>query len=61
MIDRAEDDEENETKAGCSGHVCVEITLRSAYVRDFDVVLASDCVGAWNDDDMRLTQAVEES
>ena len=47
--------------AGVVADVCVETTLRSAYVRDFDVVLARDCVGAWRDDDMRRTLAAVES
>jgi len=46
--------------AGVVADVCVETTLRSAYVRDFDVVLARDCVCAWNDDDMARTLAAVE-
>lgn len=47
--------------AGVVADVCVETTLRSAYVRDFDVVLARDCVGAWKDEDMLHTLAAVES
>ena len=47
--------------AGVVADVCVETTLRSAYVRDFDVVLARDCVAAWKDDDMQHTLAAVES
>ena len=46
---------------GVVADVCVETTLRSAYVRDFDVVLASECVAAWNDGDMMHTVAAVES
>jgi nicotinamidase-related amidase len=47
--------------AGVVADVCVETTLRAAYVRDFDVVLASDCVGAWCGADMQRTVAAVES
>ena len=47
--------------AGVVADVCVETTLRAAYVRDFDVVLARDCVEAWRDDDMGRTLAAVES
>ena len=47
--------------AGVVADVCVETTLRAAYVRDFDVVLARDCVEAWRDDDMGHTLAAVES
>jgi ureidoacrylate peracid hydrolase len=47
--------------AGVVADVCVETTLRSAYVRDFDVVLARDCVEAWRDEDMRRTLDAVES
>lgn len=47
--------------AGVVADVCVETTLRSAYVRDFDVILARDCVEAWRDDDMQRTLAAVES
>ena len=47
--------------AGVVADVCVETTLRSAYVRDFDVVLARECIAAWTEDDMRHTLAVVES
>ncbi len=46
---------------GVVADVCVETTLRSAYVRDFDVVLAKDCVAAWNDHDFERTVAAVES
>ena len=46
---------------GVVADVCVETTLRSAYVRDFDVVLASECIAAWNDGDLMHTFAAVES
>lgn len=46
--------------AGVVAEVCVETTLRSAYVRDFDVVLATDCVGAWRDEDLQRSRAAVE-
>jgi ureidoacrylate peracid hydrolase len=33
--------------AGVSTNVCVESTLREAFMRDFHVVIASDCVAAY--------------
>jgi ureidoacrylate peracid hydrolase len=33
--------------AGVIADVCVETSMRSAFVRDFDVVLARDCVASW--------------
>jgi len=47
--------------AGVVADVCVESTLRAAYVRDFDVVLARDCIEAWRDDDLFRTRAAVES
>ncbi len=47
--------------AGVVADVCVETSLRSAYVRDFDVVLASECVAAWNDADYGHTACAAES
>lgn len=47
--------------AGVVADVCVETTLRSAYVRDFDVVLAQDCVGAWREEDRQRTIAAVNS
>lgn len=46
---------------GVVADVCVETSLRSAYVRDFDVVLATECIAAWKDDDLRQTIAAVES
>lgn len=46
---------------GVVADVCVETTLRSAYVRDFDVVLAKDCVAAWKDQDFEHTVSAVES
>lgn len=46
--------------AGVIADVCVETTLRTAYVRDFDVVLARDCVGAWREADTQRTIAAVE-
>ncbi len=34
--------------AGVIADVCVESSLRSAFMRDFDVVLARDCVAGWS-------------
>lgn len=46
--------------AGVVADVCVETTVRSAYVRDFDVVWAIDCVGAWTAEDLRRSrEAIE--
>ena len=42
---------------GVIADVCVETTLRSAYVRDFDVVLAQDCIGGWREEDTQRTIA----
>ncbi len=47
--------------AGVVADVCVETTLRAAYVRDFDVVLAKDCVAAWREADTQRTVAAVES
>jgi ureidoacrylate peracid hydrolase len=46
---------------GVVADVCVETSLRSAYVRDFDVVLAAECTAAWSDRDMRQTVRAVES
>lgn len=46
--------------AGVVADVCVETTLRSAYVRDFDVVLARECVAAWNNSSLTRTIGVVE-
>lgn len=47
--------------AGVVADVCVETTLRSAYVRDFDVILARECVAAWNNASLaRTISAVEQ-
>jgi nicotinamidase-related amidase len=47
--------------AGVVADVCVETSLRAAYVRDFDVVLATECVAAWNDRDFEHTVCAVES
>ena len=47
--------------AGVVADVCVETSVRSAYVRDFDVVLARQCVAAWNDADYGHTVSAVES
>ncbi|OGA17005.1 MAG: hypothetical protein A3G25_00215 [Betaproteobacteria bacterium RIFCSPLOWO2_12_FULL_63_13] len=47
--------------AGVVADVCVETSMRSAYVRDFDVVLARDGVEAWNDADFAHTLAATQS
>ena len=47
--------------AGVIADVCVETTLRAAYVRDFDVVLAGECIGAWRDSDTQRTIAAVDS
>lgn len=41
--------------AGVVADVCVESTARSAYIRDFDVILAEECVGAWQARTLRRT------
>ena len=46
--------------AGVVGNVCVETSLRSAFVRDFDVVLARDCVADWSTHDTQRTAEVVE-
>jgi len=35
---------------GCVTYVCVEHTVRDAFVRDFDVIVAGDAVAGWNDE-----------
>lgn len=46
--------------SGVVADVCVETTLRSAYVRDFDVVFANQCAAAWTEEDfLRTVSAVE--
>jgi ureidoacrylate peracid hydrolase len=47
--------------AGVIADVCVESTLRSAYVYDFDIVLAKECVGGWGEADVQRTIAAVES
>lgn len=47
--------------AGVVTDVCIETTLRSAYVRDFDVVLVRDCTAAWGAEDAARTMATVES
>lgn len=47
--------------AGVIADVCVETTLRSAYVRDFDVILARDCVAGWREADTQRTIATVQS
>jgi ureidoacrylate peracid hydrolase len=48
--------------SGVVADVCVETSLRSAYVRDFDVVFARDCVGGWKEEHLLHTMdAVERS
>jgi ureidoacrylate peracid hydrolase len=43
---------------GVVADVCVETTARSAYIRDFDVILASECVAGWQPDDAQRTATV---
>lgn len=43
---------------GVVADVCVETTARSAYIRDFDVILASDCVAGWKPEDVHRTATV---
>lgn len=38
--------------AGVVAEVCVESTARAAYMRDYDVILARDCIGAWSGGDL---------
>lgn len=46
--------------AGVVGNVCVETSIRSAFVRDFDVVLARDCVADWSTQSLERTAEVVE-
>ena len=46
--------------AGVVGNVCVETSLRSAFVRDFDVVLARECVADWSTHNTQRTAEVVE-
>jgi ureidoacrylate peracid hydrolase len=41
--------------AGVVGNVCVETSLRSAFVRDFDVVLARECIADWAEQSTQRT------
>lgn len=43
---------------GVVADVCVETTARAAYIRDFDVVLATDCVAGWKAADVKRTVAI---
>jgi ureidoacrylate peracid hydrolase len=43
--------------AGVSTNVCVESTLREAFMRDFHVVIASDCVAAYRKESHDATLA----
>lgn len=46
--------------AGVVAEVCIETSLRSAFVRDFDVILARECVGSWNEANLsRCMELVE--
>lgn len=43
--------------SGVVSDVCVETSLRSAYVRDYDTILARECVAGWAEE--HLTRTVE--
>jgi ureidoacrylate peracid hydrolase len=44
--------------AGVIVDVCVETSLRSAFMRDFDVILAQDCVAGWSEHHLARTADV---
>ncbi|MFC1814771.1 cysteine hydrolase family protein [Thermodesulfobacteriota bacterium] len=35
---------------GVVAEICVETTVRSAFVRDFDIIVIKDAVGSWNEE-----------
>ena len=41
--------------AGVNTHACVRTTAIDAYQRDFDVTLASECVGSYDDEHHNVT------
>lgn len=43
---------------GVATNVCVETTVRSAFVRDYHVVIPSDCVATYSDDEHQLSLKV---
>ena len=43
---------------GVSTPVCVETTVRAAYMRDFDLLILEDCVGYFDDDAQRASLKV---
>ncbi len=45
---------------GVIADVCVETSMRSAFVRDFDIVLARDCVAGWKKEHLDRTADVVE-
>ncbi len=40
---------------GVSTPLCVETTVREAYMRDYDLLIVEDCVGYWNEDAQRAS------
>jgi hypothetical protein len=47
--------------AGINSHACIRTTAIDAYQRDFDVVVASDCVASYDDEHHRVTVRYLES
>jgi len=43
---------------GVVSDICVETTARAAYIRDFDIVLATECVAGWKATDTKRTIAI---
>jgi nicotinamidase-related amidase len=41
--------------AGVNTHACVRMTAIDAYQRDYDVVIASDCVDSWDAEHHEVT------
>lgn len=46
--------------AGVVVDICVETSIRSAFMRDFDVVLVRDCVAGWTTQHLRQTADIVE-
>ena len=41
--------------AGVNTHACIRTTAIDAYQRDYDVIVASDCIGSHDDEHQRVT------
>lgn len=47
---------------GVATEICVETTVRDAFIRDFDILVAGDAVASWDKEASRATlRTVEES